>query len=165
MTTAPFDPRPEHVALTSLIGSWSGSTKTWFDPTTAPEESPTQATIESLLGGRSIRIDYQGTAMGKPHAGQMIVGYHKDAREHEVSSIDSFHTGSAMMMSVGTPRADGEIRVLGSYAAGPERWGWRTVIHLQGDELVIEATNISPTGQEDDALETRLRRTLTRTYE
>jgi hypothetical protein len=149
---------PEHDALTAWAGQWTGTTRTWFDADGEPEETATTANITSILGGRWICIDYQGVAMGKPHAGHMIVGFHRDASEHEVAWVDSFHTGTAMMMSVGKPRADTEVRVLGSYAAGPERWGWRTTMHVQGDELVIEATNITPAGDETPAVETRLRR-------
>jgi hypothetical protein len=158
MNTAPFDAAPAHRALTALVGGWSGTTRTWLNPVAPPDEHPTRATISSLLDGRWIRIDYHGVVMKTPHAGEMIIGFHKDAAEYEMLWIDSFHTGSAMMMSVGGTGPDGEIRVLGSYAAGRERWGWRTVITVGADELVIDAFNISPAGHEDPAIHTRLRR-------
>ncbi len=156
--TAPFSAAAEHEALTALVGRWSGVTRSWIEPSGAPDEAATEASVEALLGGRWIRIAYQGRAMGQPHGGELIVGFHKDAGEHEAAWLDSFHTGSAMMMSVGKPGVEGEIRVLGSYAAGAERWGWRTILRHHGDELVIESFNISPAGQEDHAVETRLRR-------
>lgn len=54
---------------------------------------------------------------------------------------------------------DGLVSVLGSYAAGEERWGWRTVLRLvDADHLVIQAFNISPQGREDRAVETELTR-------
>lgn len=158
MTTAPFDPAPQHTALSRLAGTWSGPTRLWLDPSGPPDESETAATVEVILGGRFVRVAYTGVAMGKPHAGELVLGFHKDAGEHEASWIDSFHTGTAIMMSVGRPRADGTIDVLGSYAAGPERWGWRTLVHDAGDELVIESKNIAPSGEEYPAVETRLRR-------
>lgn len=157
--TAPFTPTPQHEALAGLAGRWTGETSTYFDPDAAPEASRTEATIEPILGGRWLRIDYQGTAMGKPHAGVMWLGFHGDPQVFEAAWIDSFHTGTAMMMSVGAPRADGLISVLGSYAAGPERWGWRTTLRRDAaDQLVLESFNISPAGQEDRAVLTRLRR-------
>jgi hypothetical protein len=48
--------------------------------------------------------------------------------------------------------------VLGSYAAGDQRWGWRTVIHPHPERFVIEAFNIAPDGQEHPALKTQLTR-------
>jgi hypothetical protein len=156
--TAPFTPTPQHAWLTELAGRWIGETQTWFDPESAPETSPTGATIEALLGGRWIRIDYQGTAMERPHAGVLLLGFHRDPQLFEAAWIDSFHTGTAIMMSVGAPRSDGLVSVLGSYAAGSERWGWRTTLRRDADELVLESFNVTPTGQELRAVLTRLRR-------
>jgi hypothetical protein len=157
--TSAFQPSAQHEALSNMVGRWSGPTQTWLDPSSAPDESRTEVTVESLLGGRWIRIDYQGSVQGKPHAGQMIVGYHKDAKEFEISWVDSFHTGTSVMLSTGAPRPDGAVSALGSYGAGGERWGWRTVLRQpKPGELVIEAYNVSPAGQEDRAVETRLTR-------
>lgn len=156
--TAPFEPTPQHQLLASFAGRWTGETQLYLDPTAPPEVSRTDATIEPVLGGRWVRIDHCGTAMSRPHAGVLTLGFHKDAQEFEASLIDSFHTGTAMMLSVGALRADGVVDVLGSYAAGAERWGWRTMLRLEGDELVIEARNISPAGEEYPAITTRLRR-------
>jgi len=149
---------PEHEVLTALAGEWTGTESLWLDADAPPETTPITAKISSILGGRWICVDYEGTAAGKPHAGHMIVGFHRDAREHEIAWIDSFHTGTSILMSNGAPRAEREVRVLGSYAAGDQRWGWRTTMHVQGEELVIESTNISPAGEESHAVETRLRR-------
>lgn len=158
-TTAPFQGGPNHELLLGLTGRWAGPTRTWFDPSGAPFESTTEATIDSIFGGRWLRIDYQGTVPGNPHAGQMILGFHNDAGVFELAWLDSFHTGTSLMLSTGTPRTDGAISVLGSYPAGPERWGWRTVIRKTGpDQIVIEAYNISPAGQQDRAIETLLTR-------
>jgi hypothetical protein len=158
-TTAPFQGGPNHELLLGLVGRWAGPTRTWFDPSGPAFESTTEATIESLFGGRFVRISYAGTVPQNPHAGQMILGFHNDARAFAMAWLDSFHTGTSLLLSVGEPRADGAISVLGSYAAGPERWGWRTVIRRpQPDQLVIEAYNISPAGQEDRAIESVLAR-------
>lgn len=157
--TSPFEPTPQHQALAELAGRWSGDTELYLDPAAAPETSPTWATIEPLLAGRWLRIEYRGTATAQPHAGALILGYHRDAGAFEAAWIDSFHTGTAMMMSVGEARADGVISVLGSYAAGAERWGWRTTLRRAGaDALLIESFNVTPDGQEFPAVVTRLRR-------
>lgn len=157
--TAPFQPEAPHQALASMVGRWSGPTQTWLAPDAAPDESRTEATVEALLGGRWIRIDYQGTVQGEPHAGQMLVGFHKDAKVFEIALVDSFHTATSIILSTGEARPDGAVSVLGSFGAGEERWGWRTVIRQpQPGELVIEAYVISPAGREARAIETRLTR-------
>lgn len=160
--TTPFRATPQHEAFGGILGRWSGPTKTWLDPSADPEVTTTELTAEAMLGGRWLRLAYRGRCTGKPHAGEMIVGYHVDAKAHEIAWVDSFHTGSAIMLSTGALREDvapsSTIDVLGSYAAGEQRWGWRTVIRLIDDALVIEAFNISPDGQESPAVETRLAR-------
>lgn len=157
--TAPFQPTAHHDALRELVGRWTGETQLYLDPSAPPETSRTDATIDALLGGRWVRVDYQGTAMGKPHAGVLTLGYHRDAGSFEAAWIDSFHTGTAIMTSVGEPPGDGSISVLGSYDGGGERWGWRTTLRRIGaDELVIEAHNVTPAGEAQPAVTTRLRR-------
>ncbi|MCP3101057.1 DUF1579 domain-containing protein [Myxococcus sp. K15C18031901] len=170
-TTAPtttFDAGDEHRALKQWVGRWEGPTRTWFDPAGAPEESHTHARVEALLGGRFVRIDYQSTAMGKPHAGQLLVGFDTGEGQYTAAWVDSFHMSASMMHSTGAPREDGRVCVLGSYAASmcddqgvtqKQRWGWRTVIHQpDADTLVVESFNIWPEGREDPAVHTRLSR-------
>lgn len=160
--TTTFRPGPQHEQLLALVGRWSGTTSTWLDPEAPADQAGTEATIEALLGGRFVRIDYQSAVQGKPHAGQMLFGFHSDARAFELAWLDSFHTGTAIMHSTGVASdgAHGALAsVLGSYSAGPERWGWRTVLRpLHRDELLIEAYNVSPRGHEDRAIATRLKR-------
>lgn len=156
-TTEPFRPRPQHEMLARWAGTWSGPTRTWLDPSGPPEESFMHATIELLLGGRFLRIDYQSTAMGKPHAGRMIVGFHADPQRYEIAWIDSFHTGSSIMQFAGPLRADGAVSALGSYTVGDQTWGWRTALREEADgTLVVEAFNIEPGAAEERAIETRL---------
>jgi len=157
--TTPFEPGPQHELLAAMAGDWSGPTQTWFDPDGLPEECTTEASARLLLGGRWLRIDYRGEAMGKLHAGEMTLGFHRDAKQFEMAWIDSFHTGSQIMSFAGPLRDDGEISVLGSYQAGAERWGWRTAYRLEAPgTLVVRAWNITPDGQEQRAIETRLTR-------
>ena len=155
-----FEGTKHHQRLAALPGDWRGTTLTWLDPTKAPEESPVNMRVESVLGGRFLRIQYASTVMGKPHAGEMLVAFEKDEDRFTIAWIDSFHTGSALMTSIGdkAPGAEGNVSVLGSYAAGDQRWGWRTVLHPHPERFVIEAFNIDPDGTEYPALKTQLAR-------
>jgi hypothetical protein len=160
-----LDPGAEHAWLARMVGTWEGPVLTWFEPGTAPEESVWRARGDSLLGGRFVRLDYQGSqAMGAPHAGVLTFGYERSEKQYNAHWIDSFHTGTAMMLSVGElegdlTTGDGEINLRGTYAAGAERWGWRTTLRQPSEqELLIVMYNVPPAGQEDRAVEVRLRR-------
>lgn len=148
-----FEGGPEHDRLKSLAGRYLGQTKLWLDPSAPPEESVSELRVEPLLGGRFLRLEDRGSAMGKPRAGEMWLGYHRDANRYEVSWIDSFHTAGAIFLSKGAPREDGVIAVTCTYAGGEETWSWRTEFHL-GKTLLVRSINISPAGEETPAIET-----------
>ena len=151
--TAPFTPEPPHRAFAPLAGSFRGKTKLWLDPSKPPEESPIDLSAEVILGGRWLRLSYRSFAFGGPHAGQMLLGFHKDAGDHELAWVDSSHTGSSIMWCTGKRREDGVIDVLGSYTGDGERWGWRTLIRSTGkNALLIEALNVTPQGEEQRAI-------------
>jgi hypothetical protein len=150
----PLTGSAQHERLRRLAGDYTGVTRTWLDPAAAPDESTATLHVESIFGGRWLRFEHRGSVMGKPHEGEALLGFHIDEGRFEHCWVDSFHTGSAMMWSKGEAHEDGVIRVTGSYAAGPERWGWRTEFHL-GEALEVRAFNISPAGEESRAIETR----------
>lgn len=141
--------------LTELTGSWTGPARTWLDPAGGePDVGDWRVQIESLLDGRYARLRYDGVCTGRLHHGEMTLGV--DDHEHTLYWIDTFHTGASPLWSTGP--AGPAIAVLGSYRAGDQRWGWRTAFRRDGDELVIEATNIEPSGEETRAIEVRLTR-------
>ncbi len=144
----------QHHHLQSLVGHYSGEVRTWFEPDAEPEVARGELHVGAVFGGRWLRFEQAGTLMGKPHAGEMLLGFHVDAAQYELCWVDSFHTGSAMMLCHGARGDDARISVLGSYQAGDERWGWRTEITGDGD-LLVRAFNITPAGEEMRAIEAR----------
>lgn len=84
----------------SLLGLWTGTTKTWLASGAAPEETAISASITAILGGRWLCIDYQG--------GHLIVGNHDDAREHEISRIE----GTSVTRSLGKMHVQDEELVI-----------------------------------------------------
>lgn len=155
--TAPFTPGAEHQLLARFAGGWRGTSQLWLDPAAPPEESSTELLAEPILGGRWLRMSERGTAFGKPHAGEMLLGYHLDARAYELAWVDSSHTGTSIILFTGPATEPGVVDVLGSYTAGEQRWGWRTRLRLSTpDELLLEAFNISPDGVEMRAIVSRL---------
>lgn len=153
--TKPFEPTPAHASFAHLSGDWRGTTSIWLEPGKPAEEVTTEVRAAVIAGGRFLRLESTGTAMGHPHAGEMLLAFEKDTSTWTLAQVDSFHTGTAMIVSTGTKP---EIDVVGSYVAGPERWGWRTILKPGQDELVIDAYNIEPNGTEHHAIHTTLRR-------
>ncbi|KAA6439365.1 DUF1579 domain-containing protein [Dyadobacter flavalbus] len=149
-----------HQHLQAMTGDWEGNTKTWFEPGVIADESPMTASIRPILGGRFLLFQYQGSLDGTALEGSATIGYDLENEKFQVSWIDSFHMGTAIMHSEGSSVEHG-FSVLGSYG-GPEipvPWGWRTVMQLvELDQLVVTAYNISPEGKEDKATETIFRR-------
>ena len=99
----------QHARLIALAGSYRGTLRTYLEPDAAPEESTGTLEIAALFGGRWLRMEQTGKVLGKPHAGEMLLGLNRDAATYELCWIDSFHTGSAMMFSTGEARSDGVI--------------------------------------------------------
>jgi hypothetical protein len=157
--TSPFEPTDGHALLQRFVGFWQGTTRLWLDPGAAPEETTTQIRAQLILGGRWLRLESVGTSFGKPHAGEMLLGFHKDAGAYELAWVDSSHTGSAIILSTGPASSEPVVDVVGSYREGTERWGWRTRLHCPSPgALAIDAFNISPQGKEDRAIATLLTR-------
>ena len=149
-----------HHFLAQLVGSWTGSARTWLDPDAAPIESIVQGSIQLILEGRFIIYLYQSSVDGESQHGMFTFGYNTTLDQYEGSWVDSFHNNTAIMYCVGSPRERGFF-VLGSYPdpdGGPD-WGWRTEVELADpDHLSITAYNIHHEGGELKAVETLLNR-------
>lgn len=153
-----YEGQPEHAALAALAGHYEGTTKTFLDPAAPPDTSEDTLFVEPMLGGRWTRVQWFGRCMGKPRSGELVLGYHVDEKRHELSWVDTFHTGSAILLFEGAAPAETLLRVTGGYAAGGERWGWRVELTVVGDVLRMRHTNIAPDGTEYPAIETDWRR-------
>ena len=150
-----------HKKLNDLQGKWSGSTKTWFEPSVIADESPTEGSIIPLFDGRFMLHVYSSSLQGQPFEGRMVFGYHIKENKYQMSWIDTFHMGTGIMLSEGDV-TNGIFSVKGTYSSGgddPQTWGWKTTIEkIDENAITIRAYNITPEGEESLATETNYRR-------
>ncbi|MDH4104142.1 MAG: DUF1579 domain-containing protein [Thermoleophilia bacterium] len=149
-----------HAVLGALVGDWAGLTRTWFRPGDLADESATAGTVRPVLAGRFVVHEYAGTLMDEAMEGVATLGFDIAENRFVCAWVDSVHTGTAVMLSVGEPGATDTISVLGAYDAGDgSQWGWRTtVVQPSHDELVVSHFNIPAGADEYLGVETRYRR-------
>ncbi|HVE90819.1 MAG TPA: DUF1579 family protein [Actinomycetota bacterium] len=155
-----LSPGGPHHLLGLMAGRWSGRARTWLEPGQLADDSPVAGEITPLLDGMFAMHRYEGSFQGTKLAGCAIHGFDLGPRRHTMSWVDSFHNGTATMLSLGREGEESPVSVLGSYGAGDQTWGWRTQLDLAGpDALVITHFNITPAGEEALGVEIRYERT------
>jgi hypothetical protein len=149
---------PRHDALTAIAGEWTGTVRLWLKPTSTPTEDPIAVSARRAADGQALALEYTGAHGDDKVAGIAIIGYDVNTGRHAIGWLDSFHTGTALMVSEGEPKPGALVDVTTTYGGGDEPWGWRTKLATEGDALVWTMYNSGPGIPEYLAFEARLTR-------
>lgn len=84
-------PDEHHKALQPLVGSWNTRAKLWLGGP-KPEQVTGHAEVKSILGGRFVEEHYDTVILGKPFAGQGVLGYDTRAKKYVATWIDTWGT-------------------------------------------------------------------------
>lgn len=146
--------------MEGLIGRWRGSVRTWFDPAGAAIENEISGSFRRPFDSGALLHEYQSQVGDRRADGLALIGIDIATNRHCVSWVDTFHTGSNVMLFAADDRTvENGVSLQGSYAAGDQTWGWRIEIRVAGaDEVHIDHFNIEPGAEEVRAIEIVYRR-------
>ncbi len=142
-----------------LTGAWRATYSLRGDPS-FDGDSPSDAVVTPLLGGRFVRIDYTWSDRGKAQAGEMLIGFEPAPGLVTVVWIDSWHNGARMLISTGSLDEGLAIDVRGVYPTGVDSpdWSWRTRLEASASSWTMTMFNVAPDGDETLAVSARYER-------
>jgi len=101
-------PGPFHKKLEPMVGSWTWTSKFWFDPAQAPKEGNGTAERKMILDGRFLQDEaVSKELLGQPFKGFGLTGYDNMQKKYVAVWSDTFTT--ALSHSIGTVDESGKV--------------------------------------------------------
>lgn len=149
-------PAEQHQKLAEMVGTWDAEVSMWMEPSAPPMTSTGVGTFSLMLGGRYLRHDFEGSAMGRPFKGLGITGYDKFRQEYFDLWFDDMSTG--MMLTRGVPDSTGNVvhytGKMDDPMSGRKDIPSRTVLtRIDGDTCKMEMFAADESGNEVKAME------------
>ena len=104
-------PGVAHRRLEAFIGEWDTMWRVWDSPGAAPDTVRGTASFAWLHGGRYIRGDYRGSAIGRRYEAQLQIGFDAFREQYVAMWTNSLET--APLVYRGGGRVDGNARFAG----------------------------------------------------
>ncbi|GAB3346740.1 DUF1579 domain-containing protein [Lysobacter tyrosinilyticus] len=87
-------PNEKHQQLIAgFEGTWNTKMTSWMDPSAKPQTETGKSVNTPVLGGRQLRMDYTGQAMGQPFEGVGYIGYDNVTGKYFSTWSDNMSTG------------------------------------------------------------------------
>lgn len=143
-------PGDHHKHLEQMVGTWNTQSRFWMVPGAPPMETTGKARHKSILGGRFVKLTYEGNFAGQVFSGEGTVGYDKFKNKYVESWADNI--GTMMVMATGECDGQGQVRIMrgdmDDLLAGKPSW-FRSVYRFQGrDRYTLEMWGPAPNGSE-----------------
>jgi hypothetical protein len=88
-------PGPMQEFLAQDVGRWDGKVKMWEAPNTPPAESACTTVFSTMMDGRYVKGETEGTMGGMPFKGFGLYAYDNVSEKFQSVWIDNFGTGIA----------------------------------------------------------------------
>jgi len=84
--------RPEHKQLDYFVGDWNATTSMFMDPKAPPQKTEGKSHSETIMGGRYVRMKYEGSFEGQSFTGEGYLGFDNIKNKFFNTWIDSMST-------------------------------------------------------------------------
>ncbi len=151
MWTEMAAPVEQHKQFEKMVGVWDAEAKFWMNPAAPPQTSTGVSNFKTILGGRYLVHEYDGTAFDAPFKGMGITAYDKFRQEYIDVWFDDMSTG--MMISRGTADKSGKVityhGTMDDPMSGTKDMPVRTVITAVDDDTQkMQMYYVNPDGED-----------------
>lgn len=148
-------PGAPHKAMQNLVGAWDANIKSWMDPSAPPTETKGISTFTSVMDGRYLEEQAEGSFNGMPFHGRGLYAYDNMKKKYVGTWIDNMGTG--VMMSEGTSPDSGKTINWTGKASDPmsgKEQSYRSTMHMvSADQYHFEMFGPDPSGKEVKMME------------